>query len=181
MKNINNLIWIDLEMTGLNASSDFIIEIASIVTDSNLNILEEGPVFAIKQSNEVLNNMDEWNQVHHSRSGLINRVKESKIDEIEAELRMLNFISKWTPKGESPLCGNSIHQDRKFLEKYMPKLNSYFHYRNIDVSSFKEVIKRWAPEVAKGFYKKNTHSALNDIRESIQELAYYKEYFFIDR
>jgi oligoribonuclease len=177
-KNSKNLVWLDLEMTGLDIKKDRIIEIATIVTDTHLNILEEGPVLAIHQSEMIINNMNEWNKKHHGASGLIDRVLESKIKDKHAEKMTLDFLKKWIVEGKSPLCGNTIWQDRRFLEKYMPELCNYFHYRQIDVSSIKELCRRWRPDLAKGKKKKNKHRALDDIRESIEELKYYRDYFF---
>lgn len=172
-----HLIWIDLEMTGLNPDSDLIIEIATVVTDKDLNILAQGPVLAIHQSDAALAAMDDWNQKHHGQSGLIDRVKASTINEVEAERLTIEFLKQWVPENTSPICGNSIGQDRRFLYRYMPKLEAYFHYRNIDVSTLKELAARWAPEVKNGFNKESTHQALDDIIESIEELCYYREHF----
>lgn len=172
-----NLIWIDLEMTGLNPATDVIIEMATIVTDAQLNVLAEGPVLAIHQPDEVLAQMDEWNTRQHGSSGLTQRVRESKITLAEAEAATLAFLAQWVPAKASPICGNSIGQDRRFLHKYMPELEAYFHYRNLDVSTLKELVARWAPELQAGFKKGDTHLALADIRESIAELRYYREHF----
>ena len=172
-----NLIWIDLEMTGLNPATDVIIEMATIVTDAQLNVLAEGPVLAIHQSDEVLAQMDEWNTRQHGGSGLTQRVRESKITLAEAEAATLAFLAQWVPAKASPICGNSIGQDRRFLHKYMPELEAYFHYRNLDVSTLKELVARWAPELQAGFKEGDTHLALADIRESIAELRYYREHF----
>ncbi|MDH5444611.1 MAG: oligoribonuclease [Gammaproteobacteria bacterium] len=173
----NNLIWIDLEMTGLDTQNDLIIEIATIVTDANLNVLAEGPVMAIHQSDAVLAKMDEWNTKQHGQSGLTERVKKSTITESEAEEKTIEFLREYIPAGCSPMCGNSICQDRRFLARCMPKLEEYFHYRNLDVSSLKELARRWSPEVYKRYDKKGTHLALDDIRDSIRELVYYREHF----
>ncbi|MGR8979219.1 MAG: oligoribonuclease [Gammaproteobacteria bacterium] len=172
-----HLIWIDLEMTGLNPDTDLIIEIATIVTDKDLNILAEGPVLAIHQSEAVLAAMDDWNQKHHGESGLSDRVRVSQISEIEAERRTIDFLKQWVPENTSPMCGNSIGQDRRFLYRYMPKLEAYFHYRNIDVSTLKELAARWAPEIQSGFNKVTAHRALDDVKESIEELQYYRDCF----
>ena len=176
-KNHNNLIWIDMEMSGLNSQTDKILEIAIIITDPFLTILEEGPVFVLKQSDEVLAKMDAWNQSTHGKSGLIEKVKNSSLSEGVATHQLIEFISKYVGKNRSPMCGNSICQDRRFLAKYMPDLESYFHYRNLDVSVFKELAKRWKPEPIDGFKKGGKHEALADIRESIEELKYYREHF----
>lgn len=174
----DNLIWIDLEMTGLDPDNDLIIEIATVVTDKNLNILAEGPVMAVHQSDAALAAMDEWNQQHHGQSGLIQRVQNSDIDAAEAERRTLGFLQQWLPARTSPMCGNSICQDRRFLYRYMPKLEAFFHYRNLDVSTVKELAARWAPQIKDGFNKQASHKALDDIIESIDELRYYRETFF---
>ena len=174
----NNLIWIDLEMTGLDTRSDFIIEIATIVTDSQLNQLAEGPVLAIHQSDAILAGMDEWNQNTHGKSGLIERVKNSRVMEQDAERQTIDFLREYVPARSSPMCGNSICQDRRFLARCMPELEAYFHYRNLDVSTLKELASRWSPEVARGLQKKGAHLALDDIRESIEELRYYREKLF---
>ena len=177
MNKRSNLVWIDLEMTGLQPDTDKIIEIATLVTDENLNLLAEGPVLAIKQSDAALAAMDEWNQTHHGRSGLIERVKASAIDEKEAVRQTLEFLADYSEPNASPLCGNSICQDRRFMANYMPDLEAFFHYRNLDVSTLKELAKRWKPEIMTGLTKKATHQALDDIRESIEELRYYREHF----
>ncbi|MGZ4970154.1 MAG: oligoribonuclease [Methylobacter sp.] len=173
----SHLIWVDLEMTGLDPDNDLIIEIATIVTDKNLNILAQGPALAVHQSDAALAAMDEWNQHHHGQSGLIKRVKESAVDDAEAERQTLEFLKQWVPERASPICGNSIGQDRRFLYRYMPALEAYFHYRNIDVSTLKELAARWAPHVKDGFKKQSSHQALDDIIESIEELRYYREHF----
>ncbi len=172
-----NLVWMDLEMTGLSPEKDRIIEIATIVTDAQLNVLEEGPVIAIHQSLARLARMDEWNTRTHTESGLVNRVRQSEFDEKRAEQATMNFIAKYVAGNHSPLCGNSICQDRRFLANYMPRLESYLHYRNLDVTSIKELVVRWRPELLNGFSKRNTHQAMDDIRESIQELKYYRKTF----
>lgn len=174
----SNLIWIDLEMTGLDPDREKIIEIATIITDKELNILAEGPSMAISQPDTLLDAMDEWCTTHHGQSGLTQRVKESKLSEAEAEAKTIQFIQQWVTKGTSPMCGNSIGQDRRFLVRYMPTLNDYFHYRNIDVSSVKELAVRWKPEIMDGFTKKNKHLAIDDIKDSITELSYYRQHFF---
>jgi oligoribonuclease len=174
----NNLIWIDLEMTGLDTTKDQIIEIATIVTDGQLNILAEGPVLAIHQSDDVLNAMDEWNTRQHGSSGLTERVRSSTLDECAAERQTIEFLAQYVPENTSPMCGNSICQDRRFMARCMPELERYFHYRNLDVSTIKELVNRWAPVVARGFKKGSTHLALDDTRDSIRELVYYREYFF---
>ena len=177
MKSDNNLIWIDLEMTGLEPDKDRIIEIATLVTDPNLNILAEGPVLAIYQTEATLAAMDDWNQKTHGGSGLIARIRASTITEAEAEKQTLAFLAPWIDKGKSPICGNSICQDRRFLANYMTDLEAYFHYRNLDVSTLKELAKRWKPHIMAGLKKKNTHAALDDIRESVEELRYYRTHF----
>jgi oligoribonuclease len=173
----NALIWIDLEMTGLSTETDLIIEVATIVTDAQLNIVAEGPILAVHQSDAVLNGMDEWNTNTHNKTGLVQRVKDSTLDEAAVSQQTIAFLQEYVGKNKSPMCGNSICQDRRFLARYMPELESYFHYRNLDVSSLKELIRRWKPELLPGFSKKNTHKAIDDIRESIEELKYYREHF----
>lgn len=172
------LVWIDLEMTGLSPERDRIIEIATIITDSNLEIVAQGPVIAVHQSDDLLMNMDEWNTKTHNETGLVERVKTSAHTEEDAEQETLNFIQLYVPKKKSPLCGNSICQDRRFLYRYMPKLEAWLHYRNLDVSSIKELVSRWRPEIRESFNKRNTHRALDDIHESIKELRHYREHFF---
>jgi oligoribonuclease len=174
---VNNLIWIDLEMTGLLPEEHRIIEIATVVTDSELNVLAEGPVIAIHQPEHELAKMDAWNVNQHGRSGLSQRVRDSQIDEAEAERLTLEFLRQWTPVRGSPMCGNSICQDRRFMARLMPELEQHFHYRNLDVSTLKELCKRWAPRIAKGFNKDSRHLALDDIRDSIAELRFYRDNF----
>jgi len=175
----NNLIWIDLEMTGLDTNNDKIIEIATIVTDAQLNILAEGPMLAIHQSNEVLNGMDEWNTRQHGQSGLVDRVRRSTLDEAAAERQTIEFLAEYVPEGASPMCGNSICQDRRFMARCMPTLEAFFHYRNLDVSTIKELMARWAPpNVISGFKKGGSHLAMDDTRDSIRELRFYRESFF---
>ena len=166
-----------MEMTGLNPDTDVIIEMATIITDSELNILATGPVIAVHQSDALLAGMDEWNTRTHGASGLTQRVRDSQISAAEAEAQTIAFIEQWVPKGKSPICGNSIGQDRRFLCRYMPTLEGFFHYRNLDVSTLKILAERWAPQLKEGFQKKGTHQALDDIRESIAELQYYREHF----
>ncbi|MCC5857608.1 MAG: oligoribonuclease [Ectothiorhodospiraceae bacterium] len=175
--NASNLIWIDLEMTGLDTHRDAIIEIATVVTDSELNILAEGPEIAIYQPDDVINAMDAWNTRQHGQSGLVDRVRRSAYDYGRAERETLDFLSRWVPPRVSPMCGNSICQDRRFLARLMPELEGYFHYRHIDVSTLKELARRWVPEVAKGFHKSSSHLAMDDIRDSISELRFYRENF----
>ncbi|MGF1694065.1 oligoribonuclease [Vibrio kyushuensis] len=170
-----NLIWVDLEMTGLDPETHKIIEIATVVTDGELNILAEGPVLAIHQTEDELDKMDEWCTTTHNGSGLVERVRQSKVTEQQAISQTIEFLEKWVPKGKSPICGNSIGQDRRFLYKHMPELEQYFHYRYIDVSTLKELTRRWKPEVLDGFSKSGSHLALDDIRESIAELQYYRK------
>jgi oligoribonuclease len=177
MKNNHNLIWIDLEMTGLEPEQDRIIEIATIVTDAHLNILAEGPVFAVSQPKELINGMDSWNTRQHNQSGLVTRVLESDVSESQAEQLTIDFLKQYVDKGKSPMCGNSICQDRRFLYKYMPKLAAFFHYRNLDVSTLKELAIRWRPELISGLTKESKHLALDDVKDSINELAYYRHHF----
>lgn len=172
-----NLIWIDLEMTGLNPDADKVIEIATVVTDQSLNVLGEGPVIAIHQSADIMENMDEWNTHQHGKSGLTDRVLESSMDEERAALETIEFLERFVPSGASPMCGNSICQDRRFLARHMPELEAFFHYRNLDVSTLKELVKRWAPELENGYAKKGSHLALDDIYDSIAELQFYRETF----
>ena len=172
-----NLIWVDLEMTGLEPDTDRIIEIAVVVTDMQLNVLAEGPVFAIHQSDETLDKMDAWNKGTHGRSGLIDRVKASTVTEEDAEKALVDFLKQFVPAGKSPMCGNTICQDRRFMVRGMPKLEAFFHYRNLDVSTLKELCRRWKPELLAGFKKHQKHTALADIIESIEELKYYREHF----
>ena len=176
--NADNLVWIDLEMTGLDTQADHIIEIATIVTDASLNILAEGPVLAIHQPEAVLEAMDEWNRTTHGASGLIRRVRESTLTANDAEAQTLAFLAEHAEAGASPMCGNSICQDRRFLAREMPRLEQFFHYRNLDVSTVKELARRWAPDVLAGLQKESTHLALDDIRESIRELEHYRRHFF---
>ena len=172
-----NLIWLDLEMTGLDPDNDLILEIATVVTDKYLNVLATGPVIAVHQSDAALAAMDDWNQEHHGKSGLIERVKASTINDAAAMQQTLEFLKQWVPAGKSPMCGNSIGQDRRFLYRYMRPLEEYFHYRNIDVSTLKELARRWAPSILDTFQKKESHQALEDVIESIEELKQYREHF----
>lgn len=172
-----NLVWVDMEMTGLDPDKDKIIEVAVVVTDPHLNVLAEGPVFAIHQSDEVLDGMDAWNKGTHGRSGLIERVKASTVTEADAEAALIAFLKNFVPAGKSPMCGNTICQDRRFMARGMPKLEAFFHYRNLDVSTLKELCRRWKPELAAGFKKHQKHTALADIVESVEELRYYREHF----
>jgi len=172
----NNLVWIDMEMTGLRPEKDKVLEIAVIVTDTNLNVLAEGPVLAIHQDDEILASMSEWCQQHHGASGLTERVRQSRLTEKDAEDQILEFLRQYVPENCSPLCGNTIGQDRRFLYWHLPRLEAYFHYRNLDVSSLKILAQRWKPQIMDGFQKKEAHLALDDIRESIAELKYYREH-----
>lgn len=171
----NNLIWLDMEMTGLTPETDRIIEVAVVITDSNLETVAEGPVLVVHQTDAVLDGMDNWNKSTHAKSGLIEKVKASSLDERAVELRLLDFLKLHVPKGVSPMCGNSICQDRRFMARWMPQLESWFHYRNLDVSTLKELCKRWKPELAKGMVKHGKHEALADVYESVEELKYYRE------
>lgn len=173
----NHLIWVDMEMTGLVPESDHILEVAVVITDSALNTIAEGPVLVVHQDNAILDAMDDWNKNTHGRSGLIDRVKSSVLNDAQVEAQMIAFLQEHVPSGASPMCGNSICQDRRFMARWMPRLESYFHYRNLDVSTLKELVKRWKPEIAKGLKKHGKHEALADIYESIEELKYYREHF----
>lgn len=173
----NNLIWLDMEMSGLLPDTDRILELAAVVTDAELNVIAESPVIVVHQSDEVLDGMDAWNKGTHGRSGLIEKVKASTVNEAQATEQMMAFLKQHVPAGKSPMCGNSICQDRRFMARYMPELEKYFHYRNLDVSTFKELARRWKPEIYSGFKKASRHEALADIYESIDELKYYREHF----
>lgn len=177
MQNAKNLVWLDMEMTGLNPDVDRIIEVAMIVTDSDLNILAQSEVYVIHQPDSIIDHMDEWNTATHNRTGLVNKVKSSTLSEAEVEQKLLTFMMQWVPEKTTPMCGNSIHQDRRFMVRYMPKLEAYFHYRNLDVSTLKELAKRWNPAIVKGLVKKGAHQALDDIQESIEEMQYYRDHF----
>ena len=177
MQSASNLIWVDLEMTGLEPDQDVVIEIATIVTDSDLNTLAEGPVIAIHTSDERLDAMDDWNTTHHNRSGLVARVRASDYDPARAAAETIAFLESWVPRGASPMCGNTICQDRRFMARHLPELEAYFHYRNLDVSTLKILMQRWRPDLESGFTKSGAHLALDDIRESIEELRYYREHF----
>jgi len=175
--NPDNLLWLDMEMSGLNPDTERVLEVAIVITDSQLNTVAEPPVFVVHQSNAVLDAMDSWNKSTHAKSGLIDRVKASTLNEAEVERRMIEFLAQYVPSGISPMCGNTVHQDRRFLARYMPALEAFFHYRNLDVSTLKELMKRWRPDLAAGFAKHGKHEALADIYESIDELKYYRQHF----
>lgn len=177
MQNENRLVWLDMEMTGLDPEKERIIEVAVVVTEPDLTTVAEGPVLVIHQPDSILDAMDNWNKGTHGRSGLIDKVKSSTLDEATAEAQLIAFLSQHVPAGKSPLCGNTISQDRRFMFRYMPKLEAFFHYRNLDVSTLKELCRRWKPELIKGFEKKTRHEALADVYESIDELKYYREHF----
>jgi oligoribonuclease len=179
LKSNDNLIWLDMEMSGLLPDTDRILELAAVVTDADLNVLGESPVFVVHQTDAVLDGMDAWNKGTHGRSGLIEKVKASTVTEAEASAQMMEFLKQFVPAGKSPMCGNSICQDRRFMARYMPELESFFHYRNLDVSVFKELARRWKPEIYSGFKKASKHTALADIYESIDELKYYREHFIV--
>ena len=176
-QNDTHLVWVDMEMSGLDPDKDVVLEVALVVTDKDLNLVEEGPVLVVHQSDTVLDAMDSWNKSTHGKSGLIQRVKDSIMTEAQVEEQALDFMRRHVPKGSTPMCGNSICQDRRFMVRYMPRLEEWFHYRNLDVSTLKELCKRWKPEVAKGLKKQGKHEALADILESIEELKYYREHF----
>ncbi|HEX4599110.1 MAG TPA: oligoribonuclease [Burkholderiaceae bacterium] len=175
----NRLVWVDMEMSGLSPDTDRVLELAMVVTDAELNVLAEGPVIAVHQGDSVLDAMDAWNRSTHTRSGLTSRVRESTVDEAQAERRMLDWLARYVPAGRSPMCGNSICQDRRFMARWMPRLEAFFHYRNLDVSTLKELARRWKPEVLRGFEKKSRHEALADVYESIAELKHYREVWFL--
>ena len=177
MQSASNLVWVDLEMTGLDPDADVVIEIATIVTDSDLKTLAEGPVIAIHQADSILDSMDEWNTSHHNNSGLVDRVKASSYDENRAAQETIEFLDQWVPANSSPMCGNTICQDRRFMARHLPELEAWFHYRNLDVSTLKILMQRWRPELESGFSKSGAHLALDDIRESIEEMRYYREHF----
>lgn len=179
MMNKDNLIWLDMEMSGLSPDTDRIIELAAVITDAELNVLAESPVIVVHQSDAVLDGMDAWNKGTHGRSGLIEKVKASTTDEMAATQQMLEFFKQYVPAGASPMCGNSICQDRRFMARYMPELEAFFHYRNLDVSVFKELARRWKPVIYAGFKKSSKHEALADVYESIEELKYYREHFIV--
>ena len=173
----DNLIWIDMEMSGLVPETDVVLELAAVITDANLNVIAESPVLVVHQSDAVLDGMDAWNKGTHGKSGLIDKVKASTLSETDAEAQMIEFLKQYIPSGKSPMCGNSICQDRRFMARHMPRLEAYFHYRNLDVSVFKELARRWRPKLYEGFKKASNHTALADVCESIEELKYYREHF----
>jgi oligoribonuclease len=173
----NNLVWVDMEMSGLNPDTDRVLEIAVVVTDAQLEVLAEGPVVVVHQSDRVLAAMDSWNTATHGRSGLTEKVRASRVDEVEAQRRVIEFLQAFAPPGKSPMCGNSICQDRRFMARWLPQLEAYFHYRNLDVSTLKELARRWKPEVYRAFDKKSRHEALADIYESIDEMRHYRQFF----
>jgi len=173
----DNLIWIDMEMSGLVPETDAVLELAAVITDANLNVIAESPVLVVHQPDAVLDGMDAWNKGTHGKSGLIDKVKASTLNEADAEARMIEFLKQYIPSAKSPMCGNSICQDRRFMARHMPRLEAYFHYRNLDVSTLKELVRRWKPTIYDGFKKSNQHTALADIYESIEELKYYREHF----
>ena len=175
--NSDNLIWVDMEMSGLNPDTDKVLEVAIVVTDTHLNTVAEAPVLVVHQNDAVLDAMDSWNKAAHAKSGLVERVKASSLPEAEVESHMVEFLRQHVPPGVSPMCGNSVHQDRRFMVRHLPRLEAFFHYRNLDVSTLKELVKRWKPELAAGFTKHGKHEALADIYESIEELKYYREHF----
>ena len=170
----NRLLWVDMEMSGLSPESDRVLELAVVITDAELNVVAEGPVIVVHQDDSVLDKMDSWNRSTHARSGLISRVRESRVDEAAAQRQMLEWVARYVPAGRSPMCGNSICQDRRFMARWMPQLEAFFHYRNLDVSTLKELARRWKPEVFRSFEKKSRHEALADIYESIEELKHYR-------
>jgi oligoribonuclease len=175
--NPDNLIWVDMEMSGLNPDTDKVLEVAIVVTDTHLNTVTEAPVLVVHQNDVVLDAMDSWNKAAHAKSGLVKRVKASSLMEADVEIRMVEILRQYVPPGVSPMCGNSVHQDRRFMVRHLPQLEAYFHYRNLDVSTLKELVKRWKPALAAGFTKHGKHEALADIYESIEELKYYREHF----
>jgi oligoribonuclease len=170
----NRLLWVDMEMSGLSPDTDRVLELAMVVTDAELNVVAEGPVIAVHQDDSVLDRMDSWNRLTHARSGLTTRVRESRVDEAQAERQMLDWAARYVPAGRSPMCGNSICQDRRFMARWMPRLEAFFHYRNLDVSTLKELARRWKPDVLRSFEKKSRHEALADVYESIEELKHYR-------
>ncbi|HNA30368.1 MAG TPA: oligoribonuclease [Thiobacillaceae bacterium] len=176
-QNDTHLVWVDMEMSGLDPDKDVVLEVALVVTDKDLNLVEEGPVLVVHQADAVLDAMDSWNKSTHGKSGLVDKVKASPLSEADVETRMIEFMARHVGERKSPMCGNSICQDRRFMARHLPKLEAYFHYRNLDVSTLKELAARWRPELKDGFKKANSHTALADIQESIEELKYYREHF----